>query len=555
MSKQLKRTVATMLFVFVSVVMFGQGATTSSMSCKMADGQGEVLAGATIVATHVPSGTMYGATANNQGLFTIQGMRPGGPYKVEVSFIGFSKKTFTDINLLLGETFALNTGLTQSSTELNEVVVVGTKPSAFNTEKMGASSNINKQDMVLIPSLNRTLGDYTRLSPYSTGTGSYVGREAYNTNVTVDGANFNNNFGLSGTNMPGVSGEPISMESIEEIQVAVAPFDVRQSNFTGAGVNAITKSGTNTFRGSVYGFYRDQSFSGKKIRDTELTVSESAKQAYGFTLGGPIIKNKLFFFLSGEKENTLTPGNTLMALAPGRDPLTDLNVNTRVTADSLQRFSQVLLNNFGYETGPYESWGGDNEKNNKILLKLDWNISKEHKFTIRYNFSESSNVSRPSNSGDARPSISTSRHSRTGGMSFENAQYFNSNKLHSITGELNSRFGEISNKLLVAYTIYKQPRASDSEVFPFIDIMFGNAAVGDVQMSAGYELFTYKNRVDNNTLILTDNVTYQLDKHNLTFGLSYEHQYFANSYLRQGAASYRFKDLASFERYISGAGV
>jgi len=555
MMKLLKQTFAMMLFMFVSVGLFGQGSTTSSMSGKIADAQGEALAGASIVATHVPSGSMYGATANNQGLFSIQGMRPGGPYKIEVSFIGFSKKTFTDVNLLLGETFILNTGLTESSTELNEVVVVGTKPSAFNTEKMGASSNINKQDMILIPSLNRSLGDYTRLSPYSTGGGSYVGREAYNTNVTVDGANFNNNFGLSGTNMPGVSGEPISMESIEEIQVAIAPFDVRQSNFTGAGVNAITKSGTNTFRGSVYGFYRDQSFSGKKIRDTELTVSESAKQAYGFTLGGPIIKNKLFFFLSGEKENTLTPGNTLLALAPGRDPLTDLNVNTRVTADSLQRFSQVLLNNFGYETGPYESWGGDNEKNNKILLKLDWNISKDHKFTIRYNFSESSNVSRPSSSGDARPSISTGRHSRTGGMSFENAQYFNSNKLHSITGELNSRFGEISNKFLVAYTIYKQPRASDSEVFPFVDIMFGNAAVGDVQMSAGYELFTYKNRVDNNTLILTDNVTYQLDKHNLTFGLSYEHQYFANSYLRQGSAYYRFQDLASFERYISGAGV
>ncbi len=238
------------------------------MSGKIVDGQGEPLAGATIVATHEPSGTIYGATANNQGLFTIQGMRPGGPYKVEVSFIGFSKRTFTDIFLLLGENFVLNTDLTQSSTELKEVTVVGTKTSAFNTEKMGASSNINKQDMLLMPSLNRSLGDYTRLSPYSTGTGSYVGREAYNTNVTVDGANFNNNFGLSGTNMPGVSGEPISMESIEEIQVAVAPFDVRQSNFTGAGVNAITKSGTNTFRGSVYGFYRDQSFNGKKIRDT-----------------------------------------------------------------------------------------------------------------------------------------------------------------------------------------------------------------------------------------------------------------------------------------------
>jgi hypothetical protein len=552
--KLLKHVFAMLLLLSCTALLSGQGSTTSAMSGKIVDSQGEPLAGATIVATHVPSGTIYGATANGQGLFSIQGMRPGGPYKAEVSFIGYSKKTFTDINLLLGETYILNTGLTQSSTELNEVVVVGTSPSAFNTEKMGASSNINKQDMALVPSMNRSLGDYTKLSPYSTGTGSYVGREAYNTNVTVDGANFNNNFGLSGTNMPGVSGEPISMESIEEIQVAVAPFDVRQSNFTGAGVNAITKSGTNQFRGTVYGFYRDQSFNGKKIRDTKLTVAESAKKAYGFTLGGPIIKNKLFFFISGEKENTLTPGNTLLALAPGRDPVTDLNVNTRVQTDSLNKFSQILKSKYNYETGPYESWGGDNEMNNKILLKLDWNLNKNHKLTVRYNFSESSNVSRPSNSGDARPSISTARHSRTGGMSFENSQYFNSNKLHSITGELNSRFGEISNKFLIAYTAYKQPRASNSTVFPFIDIMFGNAATGDVQMSAGYELFSYKNRVDNNTLILTDNVSYQLDKHNFTFGLSYEHQYFANSYLRQGSSYFRFKNLASFEKFTNGAG-
>ncbi|HPM87022.1 MAG TPA: TonB-dependent receptor [Bacteroidales bacterium] len=545
----------TTLFFFCLVLFtYGQGSTTSSMSGKIIDERNQPMAGATVVATHVPSGTVYGATTNSQGLYTLDGMRPGGPYKVEISFVGYARRTFTDITLLLGENSVLNADLSQESTELREVTVVGTKTSMFNTEKTGATTNIKREDMLMVPTMNRTLGDYTRLSPYSTGTGSYVGRNAYNTNVTVDGANFNNNFGLSGTNMPGVSGEPISMESIEEIQVAVSPFDVRQSNFTGAGVNAITKSGTNQFRGSVYGYYRDQSFNGTKIRDTKLTVAESAKKAYGFTLGGPIIKNKLFFFLSGEKESTLTPGNTLLALDDGRDPETDLNVSSRVYADSLVRFSQLLKDNFGYETGRYEDWGGDDEMNNKMLVKLNWNISRNHKLTLRYNFSESSNVSRPSNSGDARPSISNGRHSRTGGMSFENSQYFNSNKLHSVTAELNSRFGQLSNKFLLAYTNYKQPRASNSTDFPFIDIMSGDATKGDVMMSAGYELFSYKNRVDNNTLILTDNVSYQLDKHNLTFGLSYESQYFANSYLRQGSAYYRFKNLASFENFLNGEG-
>ena len=550
---QFKRIFSVLVFMFITISMFGQGATTSALTGRIVDAKGASLPGATVLAIHEPSGTQYGALTNNEGFFNIQGMRPGGPYKIEVSFIGYSKKTFTEISLLLGEAYVLKTELTESASELGEVIVVGARPSAFGTEKMGATTNINKADMALIPTMNRNLSDYTKLSPYSTG-GGYVGREAYNTNVTVDGANFNNNFGLSGTNMPGVSGEPISMEAIEEIQIAVAPFDVTQSNFTGAGVNAITKSGTNQFRGSVYGFYRDTTMVGKKIRDKRLKVSQSSKSAYGFTLGGPIIKNKLFFFLSAEKESTLTPGNTLLAMQAGRDP-NDLNVNSRVQAADLQAFSQILKEKYNYETGRYESWGGDDEFNNKILARIDWNISKNHKFSFRYNYSESSARFAPSNSGDATPSISGGRQARAGGLSFENSQYYNSNTLHSITGELNSRFGEVSNKFLVAYTIYGQPRTSDSEVFPFIDIMSGVATSGQVYMSAGYELFSYKNNVDNNTFIITDNATYQLDRHKFTVGMSFEHQYFANSYLRQGSSYYRFRDLTAFQNFANGAGV
>ncbi len=553
MMKQFKYMFMMLLFLFTSLVMSGQGATTSSLTGRIVDNKGQAMPGATILAIHVPSGTQYGALTNNEGFFTIQGMRPGGPYSIEVSFVGYSKKTFTDINLLLGESYVLKTELVESASTLGEVIVVGARPSAFSTEKMGASSNINKQDMVLIPSLNRSLGDYTKLSPYSTGAG-YVGREAYTTNVTVDGANFNNNFGLSSGSLPGASGEPISMEAIEEIQVAVAPFDVTQSNFTGAGINAITKSGTNQYKATVYGYYRDTSMVGKKIRDTRLKVSQSSKKAYGFTLAGPIIKNKLFFFLSAEKESTLTPGNTLLAMQSDRDPA-DLNVNSRVQATDLQAFSQLLKDKYGYDTGPYESWGGDNEYNNKILARIDWNINKNHKFSFRYNYSGSSYRSAPSNSGDATPSISGGRQSRTGGLSFKNSQYYVSSKLHSLTGELNSRFGQVSNKLLVAYTLYKQPRTSDSQVFPFIDIMSGVATTGNVMMSAGYELFSYKNNVDNNTFIITDNATYQYDRHNFTFGMSFEHQFFANSYLRQGTGYYRFRDLTAFQSFLNGDGL
>lgn len=553
MKKMLKVYLVLIAFFAVTFSGFAQ-VTTSGMNGKITGANNESLPGATVVAVHQPSGTQYGTLTNSEGRFSLQGLRSGGPYQVDISFVGYNKQSYSDITLFLGEAFELNVTLKEESIDVGEVVVIGSRPSAFGAQKTGASSNIKSEEMSLIPSLNRSLSDYTKLSPFATGSGSFVGREAYNTNVTVDGANFNNNFGLSGSNMPGVSGEPISMDAIEEIQVAVAPFDVRQSNFTGAGVNAITKSGTNTVKGSVYTYFRDQSMNGKKIRDKELTVSESSKKVYGVNVGGPIIKNKLFFFVSGEMESSLTPGNTLLAMEPGRDAA-DLNVNSRVNATDLQKFSGILNSKYGYETGRYENWGGDKEYNNKFLAKIDWNISNNHKFTARYNFSESSARFRPSSSGDANPSISGGRHSRTGGMAFENSQYYNTNALNSLTAELNSRFGQLSNKFIVAYTKYNQPRSSDSEIFPFIDIMNGDPTKGDVKMSAGYELFSYANNVDNNTLIVTDNLTYLLQKHTLTFGLSYEHQYFANSYLRQGSGYYRFKDLTSFERFTNGEGV
>lgn len=552
-NKVRKLSVMLLLLILPVAALFSQ-VTTSGMSGRVASADNQPLPGAAVVAVHIPSGTQYATVSNVDGRYTIQGMRPGGPYKVDVSFVGYSTAKYSDITLILGESFVLNVNLRESTVDFGEVVIVGSSPSKFGAQKTGATTNIRSESMSLIPSLNRNLGDYTKLSPFSTGGGSYVGREAYMTNITVDGANFNNNFGLSGTNMPGVSGEPISMDAIEEIQVAVAPFDVRQSNFTGAGVNAITKSGTNKVKANVYTYFRNQDMNGKKIRDKELTVSESSKKVYGFNVGGPIIKSKLFYFLSGEMERTLTPGNTILAMDTGRDP-NDPNVNSRVTVTELKKFSDILKTKYGYETGPYENWGGDNETNNKFLAKIDWNINDNHKFTARYNYSDASNVYRPSSSGDASPSISGGRHSSTGGLSFKNAQYYATNQLHSFTGELNSRFGQLSNKLLVAYTKYHQPRNSDSSVFPFIDIMDGDATKGLVKMSAGYELFSYKNNVDNNTLILTDNITYLLQKHTLTFGLSYEHQYFANSYLRQGSGYYRFKDLTAFENFANGMGV
>ncbi len=547
------------MLLLMSTLSFAQ-VTTSSMSGRVTDGK-ETLVGASVVAIHEESGTKYVATTNTEGHFSIQGMRTGGPYRVEVSYIGYDKHITKGLFLQLGETFNLSVEMNESGTMLQEVVVTA-QGSKFAGDKNGSMTNISNRQMTLIPTLNRSLGDYTKLSPYASGTGSFGGRPAYATNITVDGANFNNNFGLNTNSMPGPSAsssDPISMESVEEMQVVVAPYDVRQSNFTGAGVNVVTKSGTNDYKGTAYFYFRNQDFNGKKIRDKELTVTDSERQVYGLSLGGPIIKNKLFFFLSGELENNLTPGNTLLAMDTGRDP-NDLNVSTRVTAADMQNFSKILKDKFGYETGRYENWGGDNEGSKKLLAKIDWNLAQDHKFTLRYNYSKSSSTSRPSSSGDNQPTISGSRHSRTGGMSFENSQYRAAGTLHSLTAELNSSLSKsLSNKFLAAYTFYDQPRETDSSMFPMVDILNNErdkngALTGAVLMTAGLELFSYKNAVQNKTLIITDNMTWHYGRHTVTGGLSYENQYLSNSYLRQGSGYYRFKDINAFQRYINGEG-
>jgi hypothetical protein len=284
------------LGVFTAVSGYSQ-ITTSGISGKITNAEGVSLPGATIVAVHVPSGTLYGTVTNEEGALNIQGMRPGGPYTVEVSFVGYSKRTYTNVQLYLGETFVLNTTLTLSQLDLGEVTVVGIKSSQFKTTKTGASTNISNEQMMLMPTYSRSISDVARLSPYSNGMSIAAG-DGRSTNFTVDGANFNNNFGL-GSGLPG-GGSPISLEAIEELQVVVAPFDVRQTNFIGGGINAITKSGTNTFKGSAYTYLTNQNLRGNHIDTVDFGVRpKESRNTYGITLGGPIIKNKLFFFVNG----------------------------------------------------------------------------------------------------------------------------------------------------------------------------------------------------------------------------------------------------------------
>lgn len=527
------------LCMLLNVSLYAQ-VTTSGMN-GLIKGDNEPLIGATIQAVHIPSGTTYGTITNADGRFSLQGMRTGGPYKVDISYIGFKNAVYEDISLSLGDNYVLNATLHEDSGLLDEVVVIATK-SKFSGTKTGASTNINNSQLTALPSISRSLSDFTKLSPYAGTNNSFGGQDGRMNNITIDGANFNNNFGLSSTPMPG-GGSPISLDAIEELQVNIAPFDVRQANFIGAGINAITKSGTNTYRGTAYTYFRNQHMRGNKIDGVDLGERpEEEKRTYGFTFGGPIIKNKLFFFVNGEYEDAPKPIFKWKLSTDGVG--SDDNLITRVTAKDMEAFAQVLRDQYDYDPGSYTNYNAGTFTK-KALTRIDWNINTNNKLTVRYNYTKNQYTNPTSQS---MPGTATSHgHYSSASLPFRNSCYEMNNLVHSLTAELNSNFGgKMSNQVLATLTKIKDERGSDSSLFPMVDILKD----GDMFMTAGYELYTYNNAVANDIWTLTDNFTLNLDKHILTAGLSYESQYVSNSFMGCGLGYYRYN---SFDDFKNGA--
>ena len=367
--------------------------TTSSMAGKVTldDENGEEVIGATVIAVHEPSGTRYTAVTNTTGRFSINGMRTGGPYEVTVSYIGFQPKTLKGITLQLAETYNLSVWLSEDANELAEVVVSG-KASKFAAEKTGAATNITSAQITNLPTVSRSITDVTRLSPYGGNGMSFAGADGRTANFTVDGANFNNNFGLS-SNLPG-GGNPISIDAIEELQVVISPYDVRQTNFIGGGVNAITKSGTNTFKGSAYVYHKNENMQGDAVKRQQIPGAREKAQTttYGFTLGGPIIKNKLFFFANGEMVKTPTVVNRWRGSTNGVAEVDNYISRTKVS--DLEAVSNYVANKYGYDTGSWTSFPAD-ESNYKLLARIDWNITDKHHLALRYNFTKNRYWSSP----------------------------------------------------------------------------------------------------------------------------------------------------------------
>lgn len=506
----------------------------------------EAVIGATVQVVHEPSGTRYAAVTNADGLFTIQGMRIGGPYSVTISYIGYKTKVYKDITLQLGETYHLNASISENINEIGEIVISG-KNSKFAAEKTGASTNISNAQIMNIPTVNRNITDISRLSPYGGNGMSFAGSDGRTANFTVDGANFNNNFGLS-DKLPG-GGNPISIDAIEEMQVVISPFDVRQTDFIGGGINAITKAGTNTYKGSAYIYHKNENMRGDAIENAQIANArdKDSETTYGFTLGGPIIKNKLFFFVSGEMINVPTIANRWRASEDGVADAT--NYISRTTVADLTRVSNFVKEKYGYDTGSFNSFPAD-EKNYKILARLDWNITDMHHLAFRYNFTKNRSWFGPNASSmDGGTRSAYSRLSQYS-MSFANSMYAMDNLVHSFSLDLNSRLSEkLSNQLLATFSKLDDVRFTNSSEFPFIDILDGTNTTGNY-MALGYELFTWNNAVHNTIWNIKDDVTYYLGEHKITGGLSFEHQIADNQYMRNGTGYYRY---SSVDDFISGA--
>ena len=546
MKQTIKCLIAAFAAMLMSVAAFAQ-VTTSALGGRVVDANGEPVIGVAVIATHTPSGTVYGVTTNEAGRYTINGMRSGGPYSVEFTCLGYQTVTYTDLTLQLAETSSLNATLNEDSEMLSEAMVIDAAASKFSAEKTGAATNISSSQITSLPTVNRSINDVTRLSPYGGNGMSFAGSDGRTANFTVDGANFNNNFGLN-DGLPG-GGNPISIDAIEELQVVISPYDVRQTNFIGGGVNAITKSGTNTFKGSAYIYHRNENMRGNTVAGTEISGARDRDRntTYGFTLGGPIIKNKLFFFVNAEYSQTPSVAVRWRASENGVGNSDKYLAYTSV--EDMERVKDHVMTKYGYDTGSYTDFPAD-ESNVKLLARLDWNINDAHKLALRYNYTNNTGWNGPNASSMDGGTRSAYARTSLYSMAFANSMYSMNNLVHSVSLDLNSRLGDnLSNQFLATFSKLDDVRGTNSSEFPFIDIQDGTNT-NTQYMALGYELFTWNNAVHNTHISIKDDLVYYAGNHKVTMGVNYEYQMADNAYMRNGTGYYRY---ASVDDFINGA--
>ncbi len=506
------------LFTIIFLLsLFGYSqVTTSKIQGNVTDGDGPLF-GATVVAKHLPTGTVAGTTTQDNGNYLLSNLRVGGPYTVSVSYVGYKTVEYTDIYLELGKATDIDAVLKPESEVLEEIVIKTSKDNTFNSNKTGSETNVGKRELNQLPTISRSAADFTRLDPSASG-GSFGGRNDQFNNFSLNGAMFNNPFGLDAATPGGqTDSQPISLDAIDQIQVSIAPYDVTLSGFTGASVNAVTKSGTNEFKGTVYTFMRNEKLTGDKIMGQSIITPKLNQTQAGFAFGGPIIKNKLFFFVNAELDDKQDLGTN--GFIPNNGDATVAINEANVLESDMIKVKNALAQ-LGYDTGAYKDFTFDS-KSKKGIFKLDWNISEKHRFAIIYNFLQASK-GKP-----AHPTAIRFRGPSASILQFENSGYEINNNLNSFLVELNSSFADnISNKFQAVYTHFDDFRNPFSTPAPVININKN----GSSYIVAGYEPFSIHNTLDQRVIQITDNVNITKGAHAFTLGASFEKFTFDNSF-------------------------
>ncbi|MBG0782322.1 MAG: TonB-dependent receptor [Bacteroidales bacterium] len=524
MKKNLLISFLAVLMIFGWQNVFAQGTTTSGMNGRVFDNAGETLPGATVVVLDLPTGTQFGTVTDASGYYRIPNMNVGGPYKVTVSFVGFQPYVKDDIFLTLGQTLKLDVKLSESAITLADVEVVASLNDIFDGNRTGAETYVSNAEIGKLPTLSRSIGDFVRLTPQASvsgGTGAIIVagiNNRYNA-ISFDGAVNNDVFGLaaSGTNGGQTGGTPISLDAIDQFQIVIAPYDVRQGGFAGASINAVTRRGTNEFEGSAYMLYRNESLAGKtpgKDIEDRTKLDEFTAKTYGMRVGGPIIKNKLFFFLNAEFQRDETP-----------QPFSFADYTGNATEADLQAFA-AKLQGYGYDPGGFIN--NTRELNSdKFLARFDLNISKNHKLTLRHSYTKSTSI------GANRSS------SRT--INFYNNGVLFPSTTNSTALELKSNWNTMSNNLIIGYTTVRDQRDQMGDKFPYLIIYDGPATI-----YAGSEPYSTGNQLDQDILTINNNFTIYKGAHTVTFGVNIEYGSTYNLFMRQAFGQYRFNSLADF---------
>ena len=557
--KQTIRRIAVLLFSLVlALPMVYAQVTTSSMSGKITDENGPI-AGATVIATYTPSGTQYYAISDKSGNFSLLNVRAGGPYIVKVNMLGYRDYEVTGINVALSDNYVLNVKMAEEAIGLDAIVVTADAISSnMRSDRAGAITTADTRTMQTLPTVSRSLNDVLSLTPQAavTSNGLAVGGGTYRGSyVTVDGAAFNNAFGI-GSNLP-AGGTPISIDALDQLTISITPYDVRQSGFTGGSIQAVTKSGSNEFHASVYDYYTSQKLEGTKYGKSdhsvgELTLSDMLKNTTGVSVGGPIIKDKLFFFVDFEYDMDVVPGQTRLARENESTTWGSSTQYNRPTVDQMKTIADYLQSKYNYNPGRYQNYSASTP-DYRLLARIDWNINKDNHFNIRYSQTKNKYSSSPSNSINPLSSsvYDRSNYGRTSycALYYESSRYYQEQNFYSVAAELNSRLmdGKLNNILRATYSHQYEPRSFVGDLFPTVDILQNDGTTKEVLTSFGPDPFTYGNLRDVNTIVATDEISGKFGIHNLTAGLSFEYDKAVNGFM---SISVSKQSVASSETQI-----